>query len=180
MHRETQASKSPSQIADDGHEDFPSVRRTPVFPEVNPLPSPQLQRTARNRDGKRGCRQHAADVRGHVVRAFRVVLVIGASVRRDALHESLEVSPYGRVRVLCDQERSARVLREDIAQADTNAGLRDNGSHTIRQRLEPSPTRLNEKCVLERHDRSVAKTHDLGLGELRDEDDEHRVVLVLT
>src|SRR4051794_23922535 len=101
---------------------------------------------------------------GHVVRTFGVVFVLGTAVRRDFLHESFEVALYGRVRILGNQQRCAGVLHEDVAQAFGDSGTPDDLGHTLGERFEATPARVNANAVANdhgRHQYRIRTTFDL-------------------
>src|SRR3954451_3494990 len=97
-----------------------------VFPEEDSLPGPQLAAAGLDRDAERGLSEDGPDVRGHVVGALEVVDEPRIAVRDQPRGEVLEIPPYGRVGVLADDQRRARVLDEDVAQAALNSRSRDD------------------------------------------------------
>ena len=88
-----------------------------VLPEVDPLPGPEVAPSVGDGDGDRGLCQDAADVGGHVVRAFVGVVEKRVAVGDESGEEPLQVAADVRGRVLADDQRGARVVDEHGTQA---------------------------------------------------------------
>ncbi len=54
-------------------------------------------------------------MRGHIVRTFEIVDERGIAIGNESGGEVLEIATDGRIGVLADDERSARVFQEDVA-----------------------------------------------------------------
>ena len=63
----------PGLLSDEVQGDRARMRRTAVFPEIDPLPRPQRQSAVGNRYGEIDGGKGRADMRGHVVVALRRV-----------------------------------------------------------------------------------------------------------
>ena len=70
--------------------DFASVRRTSMFEQINPLPSPQGEPAGDDRNGELYASQRRPDVGRHVVGAFVCVPISPRLLRRDAFKECLQ------------------------------------------------------------------------------------------
>ena len=65
-------------------------------------------------------------MRRHVVGAFEIVHEVGIAVSDQSRGEDLEVAADGRIGILADDQRRARVLQEDVAQASFDSRPADD------------------------------------------------------
>ena len=89
------------------------MRRVAVFEEKNSLPDSELHFSIHNRDGLARSRQNHADVRGHVIAAFRAVRKIIGIFRHEAIEEFLEVAPRGWIGIFHNNHAATGVLNKD-------------------------------------------------------------------
>ena len=104
-----------------------------------PCQVPRSHRPDVDRDRQRGEGQDRPDVRGHVVRPFAVVDVGGIAVRRQPRRVTLQVAPDGRVGVLADDQRRARVMDEHVAEALVDARAFHDLLHLSGDLVGPAP-----------------------------------------
>jgi len=97
------------------------MRRSPVLEEVDALPGSQAEPRFFDRDRKLDLGQRALDVRGHVIRPLRGVLVESSVLGDQPTEERLEVGAHIGVGVLLDQQRCGRVWQEHREQAALDA-----------------------------------------------------------
>jgi len=98
-----------------------------MFPQVHALPCAQVATPIAYREVHIGVRDDAAYMRRHIVGPFLCMCVRRIAVRGDARHEGLEVSHNGRIGILTKHQRRTRVSNEDIAHANTGAGIANRG-----------------------------------------------------
>jgi len=96
-------------------------------------------------------RQHAADVRGHVVGSFRRVRVCGITVGRKFGHKCLKVTQHGRICILAEHQRCARVPNKYITQTRFDARLQNSRVHLVSQVIGTSPARFDSDLALRNH-----------------------------
>jgi hypothetical protein len=85
--------------------DFPPVRRTPMFEQIDPLPSAKHQSPRGNRDRKLGWRERGPDMRGHIVRSFRPVEIAHVIFWRGGVEKIFKIGLNVRVCVFLNEER---------------------------------------------------------------------------
>src|SRR5437660_197601 len=133
--------------ADHRDDQLAPVWSAAVLPQVDRLPGAKEQLAVADGDRLGGAGEGRADVRGHVVRAFGAVLVVGV-LGRDAIRPALQVALDGRVGVLLDHERCTGVLEEDGAQTSAHGGAgdcpADLGGHVV----QPAPARRQVDLLL--------------------------------
>jgi len=89
------------------------MRGVAVFEEKNSLPGPELHFSIHNRDRLARSRQNHADMRGHVIAAFRTVRKILGIFRHEAVEEFLEVAPRGWIGIFHNNRTATGVLNKD-------------------------------------------------------------------
>jgi signal recognition particle receptor subunit beta len=138
-------------LADDVHDDLAPVRRAPVLPHVNPLPRPERERALHDGNRLARTRDRRADVARHVVRSFRVVLVL-RRLWREAIHPPREIAKHRGVGVLLNDERRARVPQENRTEPHAHVGRRDDAAHVRAHVVEAAPFRRDrERCLVLLH-----------------------------
>jgi hypothetical protein len=88
----------------------------------------------------------------HVIGTFGIVFILRAAIRRNALHEPLEIPSYRTVGVLGDHHGCAGVPNEDLTDPAPNAGLFDDPSDLRRDHLGCATAGLNPQQFLSSHD----------------------------
>jgi hypothetical protein len=140
--------RSPHRLfADKMQHDVAGVTLRAVFPQINPLP--RSQRELSGADGKvqihrRQCR---ADVRGHVVVAFRRVDKQRVAVRHEPLEKRLQIAAHIRVGIFLDEQRSRRVLQMNREQTVVEFILREPFFHLARELVKPASARGNRQLL---------------------------------
>jgi hypothetical protein len=81
-----------------------------MFPQINSLPRSEREPSGAQRNTQIHRRQRGADVRGHVVIAFRRVDEQRIAVRHEPFEKCLKIAPHVRVGIFLDEQRSGRVL----------------------------------------------------------------------
>ena len=99
-------------FADQMHGDLASVRRAPMFEQINPLPGPQGEPAGDDRNGELHAGQRRSDVGRHVVGAFVCVPISPRVLRRDAFKECLEIGADVPRRILLNEQSSGGVSAE--------------------------------------------------------------------
>ncbi len=89
------------------------MRRDAVFEEKNSLPGPELHFSFHNRDRLARSRQNHADMRGHVIAAFRAVRKIIGIFRHEAVEEFLDVASRGWIGIFHNNHTATGVLNKD-------------------------------------------------------------------
>jgi hypothetical protein len=90
-----------------------SMRCNAVFEEKNSLPGSALHFSIHDRDRLARSRQNHADMRGHVIAAFRAVRKILGVFRHEAVEEFLEVAPRGWIGIFHNNHTATGVLNKD-------------------------------------------------------------------
>ena len=103
--------------------------RFSMLPEIDRLPRSQREPPSAHGYDLAGLRHRRAQVRRHVVGSLGVVLVGARVLGRDPRHPLVEIAEHGGVGVLLDDERRARVLHEDRAEAGDDARRGDDLLH---------------------------------------------------
>ena len=99
------------------HQHLARVRRAPVFPDVDALPSTEPECAAGDRDRQARGGERSADVAGHVVGAFGGVRVVRIALGNVPRHPRFEIVPRGGVGVFLNDQARGGVTDEDRAQA---------------------------------------------------------------
>lgn len=94
-----------------------TMGRIAVLPEIEPLPCAERQFAFEHRHRDRTLREDAANMRRHVVGPLVGVLENGIAFRNQPAHKALKVTSNDGIRIFAENERSARVMDEDVAQA---------------------------------------------------------------
>lgn len=89
------------------------MRCNAVFEEKNSLPGSELHFSIHDRDRLARSRQNHADMRGHVIAAFRAVRKILGVFRHEAVEEFLEVAPRGWIGIFHNNHTATGVLNKD-------------------------------------------------------------------
>ena len=84
-----------------------------MLEQKNTLPGSELHFPIGNRDRLARSRQNHADMRGHVIAAFRAVPKILGIFRHEAVEEFLEVAPRGWIGIFHNNHTATGVLNKD-------------------------------------------------------------------
>ena len=88
-----------------------------VLVEVDALPGAEIQFAVGNRDVQAHAHQRGFDVRWHVVSALRRVLPV-PTLGCNLVHPRIKVGSHVRAAILVDRDGRARVLDEQVQQAN--------------------------------------------------------------
>ena len=99
-------------IADYRDRNLSPMRGTPVLEQENPLPGSKLHFAVDNRDCLAGTRQGHADVRRHVIAAFRAVCEVICIFRDQAVEKLFQIVSCGQVGILHENDAATRVLNK--------------------------------------------------------------------
>jgi hypothetical protein len=102
-----------------------SMRCNAVFEEKNSLPGSELHFSIHDRDRLARSRQNHADMRGHVIAAFRAVRKILGVFRHEAVEEFLEVAPRGWIGIFHNNHTATGVLNKDRDRPAAHTALVD-------------------------------------------------------
>ncbi len=94
--------------------------------QEKPLPGTECQVPPGERHSQIGCGQNRANVCRHVIGPLSVVFETRITVSNQVRNKSLDVAQYARIRILADDQTSARVSTEDVTQAGVDAGFCDD------------------------------------------------------
>ena len=89
------------------------MRRVAVFEEENSLPGTELHFPIGNRDRLARSRQNHANMRWHVIAAFRAVRKIIGIFWHETVEEFLEVAPRGWIGIFHNKHTATGMLNED-------------------------------------------------------------------
>lgn len=132
------------------------MRRPAMFEKKNSLPGPEPHSPARDRNHLARPRQDHADVRRHIVGAFRVVLEIIRALRHQAIEECLEIAARGRISVLHDNQTATGVLRENRRRPELDPARGHDPRDFIGDLHRPFALRPNfEFLAVSRHDEEL-------------------------
>src|SRR5690348_8228462 len=101
-----------------------------VLEQENALPCAEERASVLDGDRQLRRRQRCAQMRGHVVRSF-IVMLVRAVLGSDAAEIGLEIAPRRRSGILLDQQRGGRVAAKKRQQAFADAAL----AHKIADRI---------------------------------------------
>ena len=93
-----------SSLTDHRHRDAPLVRGRAVLPNIETLPGAEREVPFDDRDADRRLRQHAANVRGHVVIALGRMREKPISIGHEARDEGFEIATHRWIRVLAHDQ----------------------------------------------------------------------------
>jgi hypothetical protein len=88
------------------------MRSAAMFEQENALPCAELQFSFSNRHCFAGARQYHADVRRHIIAAFRAVLEIARVFRHEPLEEFFQVAACGGIGIFHDDNAATSVLNK--------------------------------------------------------------------
>ena len=137
-------------FAGDADGDASSMWARAVFPEKDALPGSQVAAAAFDGDRERGQGQDRPDVRRHIIGAFAVVLKRRIAVGRQIGGELFQIAANGRIGVLADDQRGARVVDEKVAKAADDLGSLDGLLNLPRELIGAATAGLDTSDALGR------------------------------
>jgi len=108
------------------------MRRVAVFEEENSLPGTELHFPIGNRDRLARSRQNHANMRWHVIAAFRAVRKIIGIFWHETVEEFLEVAPRGWIGIFHNNHTATGMLNEDRDSPPAYAAFVDLALNFIR------------------------------------------------
>ena len=94
----------------------------------------------------------------HVVGTFGDMREQAITVGHQPRHEPLEIDSHIRIGVLAQDQRSARVMDENVAEAEINSGFRDQVSNFLRDFVSASTSGRDLSGILSDHRFSNSKS----------------------
>lgn len=131
------------------------VRSAAVFEQIDALPNPQNRASVRDRDRQARRGDRGAEVGGHVVGAF-VIMLIAARLGREPREPALEIAARGGGGIFLDQQRTRRVPHEQREQPGGNAGPGNPVANVARTVVQPLAGRPDVEFA-------NVLSHDMGL-----------------
>ena len=113
-----------------------------MLEQENPLPRAELHLTINDWNHFARARQHHADVRRAVVRAFIIVLIVGV-LGHELFEKSLQIPPGRRSGVFHDDETATGVTRKHRHGPSFDFTLRDSFSDLVSNLVSSFPARLD-------------------------------------
>ena len=96
-----------------------------MFEKKNALPGAELRFAIDNRHGLAGARQGHADVRGHIVAAFRAVREVISIFRHEPVEEFFQIASRSGIGILHHHNAATGVLDKDRDHSAAHAALLD-------------------------------------------------------
>src|SRR4051812_20939193 len=115
-----------------------------MFEQEDPLPRAELWLPIHDRNAELGGGQRAAQVRGHVIRSFVVMLVV-RPFGREPFEIAFEVAPRSRRGIFLDDQRGGGVPAEYGEKTGSNPARRDPVAHVFGEFMQARPTRANRQ-----------------------------------
>ena len=137
------ARHGPLLLAQHGDHHLSTVRAPSMLPKIEGLPGAEEQGAVCDGDGFARTSDRRTEVRGHVVRALRIVLVGPLVLGSKLLEPTLEITQHGGIGVLLDHDGCARVPEEDAAEARPDLALMDDAAHFRGDVVEAPAGRLD-------------------------------------
>ena len=145
-------------LADNRNENLAPVRSTAMLEEKNSLPSPEVHFSIDNRHRLAGARQSHANVRRHIVAAFRPVREVICVFRHQAIEKFFKITSRGRIGVFHDDEAATGVLNKRCHGSRTHASFVDDRLDFVRYFVGPLAVGANfESLLLNAHKIWAAK-----------------------
>lgn len=114
-------------VAHYGDRNLPPVRRAPVLEKEDTLPCAELHSSIHNGNSFARPSQHHANVRWHVVGAFRVVFEIISILWDQPIEEFLEITACRWICILHHDKAATSVLCKNRDDATFKSALADDG-----------------------------------------------------
>lgn len=91
-----------------------------MLTEIDSLPGSEPKPSLSYRQGERATDQDRFDVRGHVVRPFQGMLVVGSAFRNHLVEMAFQISANIRVGILIDRQGGRGMLKKEMEHSDLN------------------------------------------------------------
>jgi len=118
-----------------------------MFPKINPLPGPQGEASASDRDAEVHGGQGRPHVRRHVVVALEGVLKQRVAVWNEPREKPFEIAPHLWVGIFLDEQRGRGMPQVKREQAGGETALRHPGCDFPGEFVEPASPRGNRQFV---------------------------------
>ena len=135
-------------LAGDGHGNFSPMRGAAMLEEKNSLPGAELHFPIDNRHRLAGARERHANVRRHVVAAFRPVREVIRIFRHQAIEKFLQITPRGWIGVFHDDEAATSVLNKRHHGSRMHASFVDDRLDIVRDFVGPLAVGVNFEFLL--------------------------------
>jgi len=141
--------RRPQQLfAHDCEENSSSVRSAAMFEQENALPRSELHSPIDNRHGLAGARQHHADVRRHVVAAFRAVREVIGVFWNQTVKERFQVAARSGIGIFHDNQAATGVLNKYGHRPIAHAALVDLGLDRVRDFVRALTVRAKFELIV--------------------------------
>jgi hypothetical protein len=131
------------------------MRCAAVFEEENALPRSELYFCVHNRQGLAGARKDHADVRWHVVAAFRIVREVIGIFRHEAVEKLFQIALRGGIGIFHDDDAATGVLNKNRDCSVSHSAVVDLRLHLIGDFVETLAVAAHfELVVMHMHSRS--------------------------
>ena len=118
-----------------------------VLPEINALPRPESESTAKHRNVEADVGQDAFDMRRHVVRPLVRVPKVGFVFRYEAVEKGFQIFARRGIGVLVDDQARGSMLQEDVAHSRFNAAPGDRLGDLGGDHMEPAARSANVQSM---------------------------------
>ena len=119
-----------------------------MLEEKNSLPSPEVHLSIDNRHRLAGARESHANVRRHIVVAFRPVREVIHIFRHQAIEKFFQITPRGRIGIFHYDEAATGVLNKRRHGSRTDASLVDDRLDIVRDFVGPLAVGANVESLL--------------------------------
>ena len=154
----TKVGESHGSFPKEVHNHPTTVRRLPMLPNVDALPGAEDKFAARDWDAQVDSRERSADVRGHVIVAFRRVDEHRVAIGHEMIEKRVKVAAHVRIGILLNDERSRRVLQMERGEARLETAFGDELFNPAGELVEAASAGWNLQFVnaLTQHDHKRA------------------------
>jgi hypothetical protein len=136
------------------------MRGASVLEEKDTLPGSKLHFAIDNRDCLTCARQGHADVRWHVIAAFRAMREVIGILRHETVEKLFQIAPGRRVGILHDDNAATGVLNKNSHSSVSHAAPLDLRLHIVGDFVGPFASSANFKSImLNAHKFSDRKYH---------------------
>src|SRR5690348_4627929 len=131
-----------------GYRDLALMRIQAVLPEINALPGTQQQFAAMHRYGEAHASEDRADVRRHVIGAFRIVFEQRVAIRHHAGEPALQVVAHAGIGIFAKQQRATGMRGENMRQAHLHVAAGRGIGHLRGDIAEAAAARVHDEAAL--------------------------------
>ena len=118
----------------------PRATRIAVLTEINSLPGAQCKLSFPDRDDHRAAEQSGFEVRGHIVGAFVIVLIVGVILRYRLVEIHFKINSDGWIGIFVDRQRSGSMLDKNLAHTCIDLpDFRKSMKDFVCNEVKPSP-----------------------------------------